>query len=156
MPHILLWPEFTQPGYSSAKEMCRGNEKLLMGKFLKGNILKRKWAGGEKISQDCKRLPWVHTLWEFGTLPIFTTFVVTISSEFIVTPKIWLLLQIRSFWAKPSEFTLKFAAPRLGHHFYYLKGWKILSRSWDMTNEDVGKKTLSSGPILVGKYRSII
>ena len=64
-------------------------------------------------------------------MPIFTSFVVTISSEFLVTPKLGVLLQILSFWAKHSEFTPKFGAPRLGHHFCSLKGWKILSGSWE-------------------------
>ena len=50
-------------GVSPAKEMCQGNEKLLMGMFLKGNICQTKWAGGEKTLQDGKRLPWVHTEW---------------------------------------------------------------------------------------------
>ena len=64
-------------------------------------------------------------------MPIFTSFVVTISSEFLVTPKLGVWLQILSFWAKHSEFTPKFGAPRLGYHFCSLKGWKILSGSWE-------------------------
>ena len=64
-------------------------------------------------------------------MPIFTSYVVTISSEFLVTSKLGVLLQILSFWAKQSEFTPKFRAPRLGHHFCSLKGWKILSGSWE-------------------------
>ena len=54
-------------------------------------------------------------------------------TEFLVTPKFGVLLRIRSNWAKHSEFTPKFGAPRLGHHFCSLNGWKILSRGWDMT-----------------------
>ena len=64
-------------------------------------------------------------------MSIFTSFVVTISSEFLVTPKLGVLLQILSFWAKHSELTPKFGAPRLGHHFCSLNGWKILSGSWE-------------------------
>ena len=54
-------------------------------------------------------------------------------AEFLVTLKFGVLLQIRSNWAKHSEFTPKLGAPRLGHHFCSLSGWKILSMSWDMT-----------------------
>ena len=61
----------------------------------------------------------------------FTSCVVTKSSEFLVTPKLGVLLQILSFWAKHSEFTPKFRAPRLRYHFCSLKGWKILSWSWE-------------------------
>ena len=64
-------------------------------------------------------------------MPIFTSFVVTINSEFLVTPKLGVWLQILSFWAKHSEFTPKFGAPRLGYHFCFLKGWTILSGSWE-------------------------
>ena len=67
-----------------------------------------------------------------------------LSSEFLVTPKFGVLLRIRSNWAKHSEFTPKFGAPRLGHHFCSLNGWKILSRSWDMTKSRCLQKTLSA------------
>ena len=62
-------------------------------------------------------------------MSISTSFVVTISSEFLVTPKLGVLLQILGFWAKHSKLTPKFGAPRLGHHFCSLRGWKILSGS---------------------------
>ena len=65
-------------------------------------------------------------------------------AEFLVTPKFGVLLRIRSNWAKHSEFTPKFGAPRLGHHFCSLNGWKILSRSWDMTKWRCLQKTLSA------------
>ena len=67
-------------------------------------------------------------------MPIFTSFVITMGSEFLVTPKLGFLLQILSFWAKHSKFTSKFGAPRLWHHFCCLKGWKILSGSWESQN----------------------
>ena len=79
-------------------------------------------------------------------MPIFTSFVVTISSEFLVTQKLGVLLQILSFWAKHFKFTLKFGAPRLGYHFCSLKGWKIFSGSWESQN--CGHK------ILVTTFRS--
>ena len=64
--------------------------------------------------------------------------------EFLVTPKFRVLLRIRSNWAKHSEFTPKFGAPRLGQHFCSLNGLKILSRSWDMTKWRYLQKTLSA------------
>ena len=64
-------------------------------------------------------------------MQIFTSFVVTISSEFLGTPNLGVLLQILSFWAKHSEFPPKFGAPRLRHHFCFFKGWNILSWSWE-------------------------
>ena len=70
------------------------------------------------------------------------------SSEFLVTPKFGVLLRIRSNWAKLSEFAPKFGAPRLGHQFCSLNGWKILSRSWDMTKWRCLQKTLSARTIL--------
>ena len=50
---------------------CKGNVSgQLQTKFLKGNICQRKWANGEKTSQDCKRLPWVHTGWPAKVAPL--------------------------------------------------------------------------------------
>ena len=68
----------------------------------------------------------------------------TWQAEFFVTPKFGVLLRIRSNWAKHSEFTPKFGAPRLGHHLCSLNGWKILSRSWDMSKWRCLQKTLPS------------
>ena len=80
-----------------------------------------------------------------------------VQAEFLVTPKFGVLLRIRSNWAKHSEFTPKFGAPRLGHHFCSLNGWKILSRSWDMTKSRCLQKTLSARTnflqIVVQNYR---
>ena len=64
--------------------------------------------------------------------------------EFLVTPKFGVLLRIWSNWEKHSEFTPKFGAPRLGHHFCSLNGWKIFSRSLDMTKSRCLQKTLSA------------
>ena len=65
-------------------------------------------------------------------------------SEFLVTPKFGVLLRIRSNWAKHSEFTPQFRAPRPKHHFCSLNGWKIFSRSWDTTKWRCLQKTLSA------------
>ena len=53
-------------------------------------------------------------------------------AEFLSTPKCRLLLRIRSNWAKPSKIN-SIWAPRLWDHFCSLNGWKILSRSWNVT-----------------------
>mgnify|MGYP007123596068 CR=1 FL=1 len=45
-----------------------------------------------------------------------------LAAKFLVTPKFRVLLQIQSFQAKHPDFTPKFVAYRLGHHFFYLKG----------------------------------
>ena len=71
--------------------------------------------------------------------------------EFLLTPKFRVLLQIRSNWAKHFEFAPKFEAPRLGHQFCSLNGWKILSRSWDMTKWRCLQKTMSARTNFVTK-----
>ena len=54
-------------------------------------------------------------------------------AEFPSTPKFGVLLRIRSFSQKHSEFTPKFGVYRLWHWFCFLNGSKSLSGSWDMT-----------------------
>ena len=87
----------------------------------------------------------------FRAMPVFRLFFLKIWPEFLVTPKFGVLLRIRSNWAKNSEFAPKFGAPRLGQQFCSLNGWKILSRSWDMTKWRCLQKTLSARTNFVTK-----
>ena len=127
-----------------------------MGKFLKENICQRKWPWREKNIARLQKaalstyrvtrlsFPPKNPKWSIGKklqssrvgppnfyenlelCQIFTSSIVTINWDSLVTPKLGLLLRIQSFWAKHSEFTPKFGALRsqsCGHRMLVTQFW---------------------------------
>ena len=69
----------------------------------------------------------------------FSPFSGELHLEFLVTPKFWVLLRIRSYWAKHSELTPILGAPRLGHQLCFWMVEKSCLGAEISPNEDVCK-----------------